>query len=256
MIRKMMKGCVLTGAMAFLAAACSMFDAPHSKYEGYIPVSFGPASPAELNAYLNEFFHGGEDTVSVNKNVWAGPVLQLATVGADGSLVGGTAIAIGIDTVATLDRKPSRFAVFDKGGNENSFGYGVFHDTTATLMPEHAFTVAVPNDESSCVANCVYVQNVQAVIQAALYGVGLADGPFREGDHLTLTIQGYLKGTAGATKSIKLIDGTRPVGEWKRVDLDGFGKIDALDFRLASSRPDLPLYCCLDDLVFHYIEIY
>ena len=44
--------------------------------------------------------------------------------------------------------------------------------------------------------------------------------------------------------------------EWTKVDLSEMGSMDALDLYLTSSRADFPLYCCLDDMGYHYIEIY
>ena len=57
-------------------------------------------------------------------------------------------------------------------------------------------------------------------------------------------------------KDVKLIDGTQIVTEWKEVDLESLGKVDAVNLRLTSSRPDFPLYCCLDDMGYVYNEIY
>ena len=57
-------------------------------------------------------------------------------------------------------------------------------------------------------------------------------------------------------KSVRLVDGTKVLGEWTEIDLSKLGSVDALDFHLSSSRGDLPLYCCLDDLIFNYSAIY
>ena len=86
--------------------------------------------------------------------------------------------------------------------------------------------------------------------------MGLADGPFQDGDYLTLTVTASLKNKVGETKEIKLIDGTSYLKEWTKVDLSELGSMDALDLYLTSSRADFPLYCCLDDMGYHYHEIY
>ena len=123
-------------------------------------------------------------------------------------------------------------------------------------MPQHAVRIGIPNDESSCVPVSVHVQNVQAVVQAVRHGTGLAGGAFGADDYLTLTFVGSRGGTSTGEKSVKLVEGTKVLGEWTEVDLSALGKIDALDLKLASSRPDLPLYCAVDDLIFHYQAIY
>ena len=123
-------------------------------------------------------------------------------------------------------------------------------------MPEHIIRIQIPNEFSSCAPENIYVHNVQAAVQAAVHGVGLADGPFQAGDHLTLTVTASLKNKVGETKEIKLIDGTSYLKEWTKVDLSEMGSLDALDLYLTSSRADFPLYCCLDDMCYHYHELY
>ena len=170
---------------------------------------------------------------------------------------GGIALARGRDADASAGRAPSRFAVFDEHvGNKNSKAYAVFHDTTAALMPEHAVGIVIPNEFSSCSAEFLYVHNVQAAVQAAVHGVGLADGPFQSGDFLILTVTGILDKKETGSKEVKLIDGTSYLKEWTKVDLDSLGSIDGLDLHLTSSRPDFPLYCCLDDMGYYYHELY
>lgn len=256
MMQKMMIRGALLGALSLLACGCLDNMAGGSHYETTVIVHYEPEYYYDLDDFLDVFFDGGKDTVSVTKYLSLGPLCHNTTVAADSSLIGGFAMCIGVDTLAAPDRKPSRFAVFDKGGKDESIAYAVFHDTLATLMPEHAITFAIPNESSTCSPLSVYVQNVQAVVQASRYGIGLADGPFGLNDHLTLTIKGFMKGKALGSKSVKLVDGTHILEGWTEVDLSSFGDVDAMDFSLESNRPDLPLYCCLDDLMFHYVEVY
>jgi hypothetical protein len=92
--------------------------------------------------------------------------------------------------------------------------------------------------------------------ERADFGTGLAEGPFQAGDYLKLTFTGMLNKKATGTKEVALIDGTSYLKEWTTVDLSDLGKIDELGLHLSSSRADFPLYCCLDDMGYHYIEIY
>lgn len=256
MKRKMMIRGALLGALSLLTCGCLGNMAGSSHYETTVIVHYEPDYTVDIDDFLATFFDGGKDTVSVTKYLSLGPLCHHTTVGKDSSLVGGFAMCIGVDSLAAPDRKLSRLAVFDKGGKDGTLAYAVFHDTLSTLMPEHAITFDIPNENSSCSPLSVYVQNVQAVVQASRYGTGLADGPFGLNDHLTLTVKGFLNGKALGSKSLKLVDGTHILEGWTEVDLSSFGDADALDFSLESNRPDLPLYCCLDDLMFHFVETY
>ena len=256
MKRKMMR-CALLGAMAFLAAACFRDGDFKNEFDSHLFVRFEPDYDYQWSEFLEMFFDGGKDTVAFAPSLSIGPVYHFAKLDSGDEFLGGFTLAIGKDADASAARQPSRFAVFDAdGGNQKSKAYAVFHDTTAALMPEHAIRIAIPNEMSSCTPENIYVHNVQAAVQAAVHGVGLAEGPFQAGDHLTLTVTGSLKDKVGETKEIKLIDGTSYLKEWTKVELNGLGKIDALDLHLSSSRADFPLYCCLDDMGYHYIEIY
>jgi len=256
MKHKMTVRAILFGAFVLAVSSCFKDMSGTSKYEATFSVHYEPDYNYQVEEFLHEFFNDGQDTVSVDKYLSIGPLTHCSTEADDGSLVGGFAMCIGIDTLVGPDRKPSRFAVFDKGGYGQSLAYAVYHDTLSTLMPEHAVLFAVPNEQSSCTMIQVCVQNVQAVAQAALYGTGLADGPFTDGDYLTLTISGSKNGTSTGSKSVKLVDGRHLLEEWTQMDLTSLGSVDCLDFRLEASRSDMPLYCCIDDLAFHYSEIY
>jgi len=256
MLLEIVKKAALLGVVVLSVSACFKKDGMKSQYESNILVRFEPENYYDQETFLNQFFKGGADTVSVNEYLTYGPVAHCSKVNGDGELVGGFAMCIGHDTDAAAERKPSRFAVYDKGGVDDSFAYAVFHDTTATLMPEHPIIFAVPNEDSSCTMNLVYVQNVQAAVQAALHGNGLADGPFVAGDYLSLTITGIKGSTSTGNVTVKLIDGTKPLDKWTEVSLSSLGSVDALDLHLEASRSDFPLYCCLDNLYFHFIEIY
>ena len=256
MKRKMMR-CALLGAMAFLAAACFADGDYKNEYDTHLIVRFEPDYEYEWSDFLNAFFDGGKDTVTFAPSLSIGPVYHFAKVADGDEFLGGIALAIGKDADASAARKPSRFAVFDaEVGHQHSRAYAVFHDTTDVLMPEHTIRIQIPNEFSSCAPENIYVHNVQAAVQAAVHGVGLADGPFQAGDHLTLTVTGSLKNKVGESKEIKLIDGTSYLKEWTKVELSDLGNIDALELYLTSSRADFPLYCCLDDMGYHYHEIY
>ena len=256
MKRKMIR-CALLGAVALLAASCFGKNDFRNEYDAHLLVKFEPDYDYEWDEFLNKLFDGGKDTIACAPSISLGPIYHFAKLDDADDFLGGICLARGKDADASAGRKPSRFAVFDAdGGNQKSRAYAVFHDTTAALMPEHVIKIAIPNDESSCTFTFMYLHNVQAAVQAARTGVGLAGGPFQAGDFLTFSVTGYKGTQTTGTVEFKLIDGTQVVDEWKKLDTSSIGSIDALDFRLTSSRPDFPLYCCVDDMLYHYYEIY
>ena len=256
-MNKKMIRCALLGAVAFLAAACFNKEDMKNEFASHLLVGFEPEYDYMWDDFLATFFNHGEDTVGFAPSVSIGPIYHYSKLDEDKVFQGGIALALGKDADASASRAPSRFAVFDANvGNLKSRAYAVFHDTTAALMPEHAIRIAIPNKESYCAPETMFVHNVQATVQAAQHGVGLAGGPFQAGDFLLLTITSSLQDKVVGTKEVKLIDGTSFLKEWTKVDLSELGKIDALDFHLTSSRADFPLYFCMDDMAYHYDEIY
>ena len=252
MKRKMIR-CALLGAVALLAASCFGKHDFRNEYDAHLLVKFEPDYDYEWDEFLNKLFNDGKDTIACAPSISLGPIYHFAKLDDADDFLGGICLARGKDADASAGRKPSRFAVFDAdGGNKKSRAYAVFHDTTAAQMPEHIIQVLVPNATSSCSMEYAFVHNVQA----AVHGVGLAEGPFQAGDYLKLTFTGMLNKKATGTKEVALIDGTSYLKEWTTVDLSDLGKIDELVLHLSSSRADFPLYCCLDDMGYHYIEIY
>ena len=256
MMKKMMKMGAVLSAVALTVSACFSFDDTKNTYESNILVHYEPDSVSQYEDFMHQFFNDGADSVSVNEYLSIGPITHYSKLDADENLIGGFALCTGIDTLAAADRRPARFAVFDKGGCDESLAYAVFHDTLTTLMPEKLIQVYLSSEESSCEPKKIFVQNVQAVAQAAKYGTGLSGGPFTADDFLTLTLIGYKGSTSKGSKVVKLVDGTKILDKWTEVDLSSMGSIDHLELHLEASRPDCPLYCCIDDLYVHYRDVY
>lgn len=248
----------LVGLTIALAASCMSMDGPQSKYEAYIQVGYGPESPTQVESFISAFFNGGADSVSVAGTFYYGPVYHYAEISEDKTTVlGGLTMCIGVDTLVAPDRRPAPWAVCDKeGGHGGSLGYAVFHDTLSTLMPDHPIETYIPNDESTCMPYLVYVQNSHAVVEAVKYGVGLSGGPFGDSDWMDLTIKASRNGASAGEKTVRLVDGKKLLEGWTEVDLSKMTEADAVDLVLTSSRSDMPLYVCLDDFIFYYLEIY
>ena len=253
----LMKRCVLLGAAALTVAACFTDKDYSSTRTTQILVRFEPDEDYEWDEFVQDFFNDGKATVSIPENFQLGPIYYFAKLTEDSEFQGGFLLGRGHDADVSPERTPSRYAVCDeKYGSQNTKAYAVFHDTTAFLMPEHGIQIYIPNVDSSCKTSLMHVHNVQAAVQAAKYGVGLADGPFQADDYLTLTVTGLKNSAETGKKVVKLIEGTKIVDEWTEVDLEPLGSVDAVDLHLASSRADFPLYCCIDDMGFIYYEVY
>ena len=254
---KMMIRSALVGAITLLAVSCFGNEDYRNEYDSHLLIQFEPEQEYQWGDFADQFFNGGKDTVAFYPSISLGPVYFLAKLDDEEVFQGGAAICCGKDADASEGRDPSYFAVYDKyGGNKKSHAYLVFHEAPASMMPEHFIQVYIPNTLSSCTAEELYVHNVQAAVQAAKYGVGLADGPFEADDYLLLTITGVLNSKVTGTLEVKLVDGTKALEEWTKVDISSLDKVDTIEFKLTSSRGDFPLYCCLDDLLVHYVEIY
>ena len=254
---KMMFQVALLGVMALLAASCFSNKDLKTEVDTHLVVMFEPQYDYDWANFADQFFPHEEDTVFFAANISQGPVYFFAKLDNEKAFQGGMALCRGKDADASGNRDASYFAVYDaKVGNQGSRAYAVFHDAPADQMPEHFIQIYIPTTESSCSPESVYVHNVQAVVQAAKYGVGLADGPFQDSDYLLLTITGVKGTTVTGTKEVKLVDGTSFLKEWTEVDLTELGSLNFIDFKLTSSRADFPLYCCLDDLMVHYVEVY
>ena len=253
----LIKRFALLGLLALSAVSCfDIFNGPRGRYESYMQIRYEPQSYSELQEFLDNIFNGGKDSVAVRDSFFYGPVSHYAKQSADKKRFGGFAMCIGVDTLVGPDRTPVPAAVFDKGGNDGSLGYAVFHDTTSVLMPDHDILVYIPNDESSASPYNVFVQNTHAVVEAVKYGVGLADGPFRENDWMDLTFKAFFKGKPAGEKKVHLVNGTHLLEGWTEVDLSAMSLSDELKLSITCSRPDMPLYVALDDLCIHYLEIY
>ena len=255
MMRKMMKMGALLGAVSLIVSGCFDFKDNKSTYEGNILIHYEPDYSQDLEKYMHDFFNDGADSVSINEFLSIWPVAHYSEVDEDKNLIGGFALCTGIDTLATPERRPARFAVFDNGGCDKSLAYAVFHDTLSTLMPEQLIRVYLSTEESACTPKSISVQNVQAVVQAVKHGIGLSGGPFTSEDFRTLTVIGYKGNASTGRATVKLVDGTKILEKWTEVDLTSLGNVDRLELHLEASRPDCPLYCCIDNLYFHYLDV-
>ena len=102
-----------------------------------------------------------------------------------------------------------------------------------------------------------YICNTPWVVDAILNGDGMSDdagAPFGENDWFKLTINGSLNGqVVNSEVNFYLAQGTNFIQEWTFVDLSTLGTVDALTFKLSSTKKNsygmtTPAYFAFDDL--------
>ena len=124
--------------------------------------------------------------------------------------------------------------------------YVVYYENPeASLMPECDFEFTATAIGSCQIGGC-YVNNTRYVA----YKVSQH---FEDGDRLTLKATAYLNGSKLGDKSIMLADFSAQkdsiVSKWTPFDLSSFGTIDKLDFKLESTKKEVPAYFCMDSFM-------
>lgn len=143
----------------------------------------------------------------------------------------------------------SQYCVSDTTGAYYSEGFAVFtQNSDESMMPEHDI-IFIQSDQGQAVANYVHVCNTNLLANLMLYGDDTFE-PFTAGDYLTLTFTANKSGSSKASVSCDLArydtKGSKVLINWEKVDLSSLGEFDSIDLTLTSSRPDLPMMCCID----------
>jgi len=122
-------------------------------------------------------------------------------------------------------------------------GFAVFYDSPS--KPEHG-AVFLKSSTGTCAPSYCMVTNIQPVVKYFLDENSTAK---ENGDYLKLSVTGYLNGSKTGTAEYVLASADSVNVSWKTLSLTKLGKIDAIDFALESSNPDIPKYFCLDNIV-------
>ena len=136
------------------------------------------------------------------------------------------------------------------GGAALSKGYGIFYDSQVA-MPDHEVVFNL-RSIGTCSLNGLCVANTNYTVNAAKYG--FSDCPkFQEGDYLKFTVNAIKGETKTGSASIDLVkcdkSGLTVQIGWKAMEIKNALPFDYLDFELQTNRADLPLYCCIDNMV-------
>lgn len=136
------------------------------------------------------------------------------------------------------------------GGAALSKGYGIFYDSQVA-MPDHEVVFNL-RTIGTCSLNGLCVANTNYTVNAAKYG--FSDCPkFQEGDYLKFTVNAIQGEAKTGSASIDLVkydkSGLTVQIGWKAMEIKNALPFDYLDFELQTNRADLPLYCCIDNMV-------
>lgn len=112
-------------------------------------------------------------------------------------------------------------------------------------MPEHDVAFLQKSHGTCEMVGC-FVTNTVEVADSVAANFGL-------GDRLTLTATGYLAGAKTGEVEIALADFSAQkdsiVSKWTAFDLKKLGFVEYVEFSMHSTRPDVPLNFCLDEMV-------
>jgi len=143
------------------------------------------------------------------------------------------------------------FSVADTTGSSYSEIFMFYHQSPGSPVSDGIKFNAGSLENATCTAYCVYVNNTNYLANLVQFGM---DGipAFSQGDELVVTFTGKLNGTETKSVSKKLAfydgNGLTYLHDWTLVDLTSIGQFTSMDVKLTSTRSDIPLYCCLDDL--------
>lgn len=131
-----------------------------------------------------------------------------------------------------------------KGSIRNTFA--VFHQNDdASLMPKNDAEF-IYTKYGTCVMTGCYVNNTVMVADSV-------KANFQPGDRLIVKATGWLNGQKTGDAEVTLADFSVQkdsiVSTWTPFDLSKLGSVQYVDFEVISTRPEIPLYFCIDNLM-------
>lgn len=124
--------------------------------------------------------------------------------------------------------------------------YTVFYQNSdKEKMPEHA--VSFPYLENgTCTMGGCYITNTVEVYEYVKQN-------FTLGDRLSVKATGYLEGKKTGEVELDLADFSAKkdsiVSTWTPFELTKLGAVEYVDFEIISTKPDVPAYFCMDNMV-------
>lgn len=122
--------------------------------------------------------------------------------------------------------------------------YGVYYENPDPSQMPESDVEFMATEIGKCVLGLCYVNNTRYVA----YKVSKH---FEDGDRLTLQATGYLDGVKTGENSIYLADFSAQkdsiISRWTAFDLSKLGQVDHVDFKVVSTKKEVPAYFCMDN---------
>lgn len=140
----------------------------------------------------------------------------------------------------------STWRVVQGRGYGSSETYLVYHSNQdKSMMPEHD-ALFITKDYGTCAPSGCYVNNTALVASKVR-------STFEIGDRLVLKAVGYVGEKKTGETEILLADYSAQqdsvMTAWTPFELNKLGTVETIDFELISTRPEVPLYVCIDNFV-------
>lgn len=123
--------------------------------------------------------------------------------------------------------------------------YLVYRTADLPNMPEHDFQFMAKQLGTCGMTGC-YVTNTVEVADSVM-------AHFEVGDRMTLKATGYLDGAKTGEAEIYLADFSAEkdsiVSTWTAFNLSKLGSVEYVEFTVTSTKPDVPLNFCIDDVI-------
>lgn len=152
--------------------------------------------------------------------------------------------------VVMEDHKINPYSVCDWAGAFKSKTFTIF-DYTENMPSMDMFFVYFNLAGATCTMKECYVCNTTEVAHIIAYGTETQPA-FQSGDYLRIIATAFVDGKESTKASFYLADfrdGKKDfVKGWTKWEFDSIGVMDYLDFKIESSRTDIPLRCCFDSI--------
>ena len=136
---------------------------------------------------------------------------------------------------------PSNYRSMGPHTGSSNKTYAVFcQNEDPTGMPERDVKF-MSAQYGTCTPSQCWVNNSEAVYEAVKQSFGASD-------RLVLKATGYLGGVKTDEVSIQMAAADTIMYNWSKLDLTKLGNVDAIDFELTSTKGDIPMYFCMDEL--------
>ena len=150
--------------------------------------------------------------------------------------------------VVMEDHKINPYSVCDWSGAFKSKTFTIFEYTEEMPQMDMFFAYFKLNGATCTMKEC-YVNNTTEIAHIIAYGTETQPA-FQSGDYLRIIATGYKDNKESAKSSFYLADFRDGKNElvkgWTKWELDTVGTMDYIDFKIESSRTDIPLRCCFD----------